>query len=92
MSLQHSGSEIKWVDGGKTLFKVSTHLVSTVYTQVTLQQICEDSCVEIMNHNLNRNLCILQDQHLHNFFHHCQSMEVSEQASEGELVKYLKVS
>uniref|UniRef100_A0A671Z224 Dedicator of cytokinesis 9b n=1 Tax=Sparus aurata TaxID=8175 RepID=A0A671Z224_SPAAU len=59
----HSGSEIKWVDGGKTLFKVSTHLVSTVYTQ---------------------------DQHLHNFFHHCQSMELSEQALEGELVKYLK--
>ncbi|XP_055361068.1 dedicator of cytokinesis protein 9 isoform X6 [Betta splendens] len=56
-------SEIKWVDGGKPLFKVSTHLVSTVYTQ---------------------------DQHLHNFFHHCQSMEKSEQASEGELVKYLK--
>uniref|UniRef100_A0A4W5NWI2 Dedicator of cytokinesis 9 n=1 Tax=Hucho hucho TaxID=62062 RepID=A0A4W5NWI2_9TELE len=25
--------EIKWVDGGKPLFKVSTHLVSTVYTQ-----------------------------------------------------------
>uniref|UniRef100_A0A8C4NS73 Dedicator of cytokinesis 9b n=1 Tax=Dicentrarchus labrax TaxID=13489 RepID=A0A8C4NS73_DICLA len=63
LSLQHSGSEIKWVDGGKTLFKVSTHLVSTIYTQ---------------------------DQHLHNFFHHCQSMEMSEQASEGELVKYLK--
>ncbi|XP_074520396.1 dedicator of cytokinesis protein 9 isoform X1 [Halichoeres trimaculatus] len=60
---KHSGSEIKWVDGGKTLFKVSTHLVSTVYTQ---------------------------DQHLHNFFHHCQSMEMSEQASEGGLVKYLK--
>ncbi|XP_034072742.1 dedicator of cytokinesis protein 9 isoform X6 [Gymnodraco acuticeps] len=60
---KHSGSEIKWVDGGKPLFKVSTHLVSTVYTQ---------------------------DQHLHNFFHHCQIMEISEQASEGELVKYLK--
>ncbi|KAG7235399.1 hypothetical protein INR49_002710 [Caranx melampygus] len=60
---KHSSSEIKWVDGGKPLFKVSTHLVSTVYTQ---------------------------DQHLHNFFHHCQSMEMSEQASEGELVKYLK--
>ncbi|XP_031707516.1 dedicator of cytokinesis protein 9 isoform X2 [Anarrhichthys ocellatus] len=60
---KHSGSEIKWVDGGKTLFKVSTHLVSTVYTP---------------------------DQHLHNFFHHCQIMEMSEQASEGELVKYLK--
>ncbi|XP_069376761.1 dedicator of cytokinesis protein 9 isoform X5 [Paralichthys olivaceus] len=60
---KHSGSEIKWVDGGKPVFKVSTHLVSTVYTQ---------------------------DQHLHNFFHHCQSMEMSEQASEGELVKYLK--
>ncbi|XP_075905426.1 dedicator of cytokinesis protein 9 isoform X2 [Nelusetta ayraudi] len=60
---KHSGSEIKWVDGGKPLFKVSTHLVSTVYTQ---------------------------DQHLHNFFQHCQSTETSEQASEGELVKYLK--
>uniref|UniRef100_H3D6Y0 Dedicator of cytokinesis 9b n=1 Tax=Tetraodon nigroviridis TaxID=99883 RepID=H3D6Y0_TETNG len=60
---QHSGSEIKWVEGGKALFRVSTHLVSTVYTQ---------------------------DQHLHNFFQHCQNMEMSEQASEGELVKYLK--
>ncbi|KAK7893452.1 hypothetical protein WMY93_022604 [Mugilogobius chulae] len=60
---KHSGSEIKWVDGGKPLFKVSTHLVSTVYTQ---------------------------DQHLHNFFHHCQKMNLSEQALEGELVKYLK--
>ncbi|XP_029369887.1 dedicator of cytokinesis protein 9-like isoform X2 [Echeneis naucrates] len=60
---KNSTSEIKWVDGGKPLFKVSTHLVSTVYTQ---------------------------DQHLHNFFHHCQNMELSEQASEGELVKYLK--
>ncbi|XP_029696132.1 dedicator of cytokinesis protein 9-like isoform X2 [Takifugu rubripes] len=57
------GSEIKWVDGGKPLFRLSTHLVSTVYTQ---------------------------DQHLHNFFQHCQNMEMSEQASEGELVKYLK--
>ncbi|XP_034032698.1 dedicator of cytokinesis protein 9 isoform X8 [Thalassophryne amazonica] len=60
---KYAGSEIKWVDGGKPLFKVSTHLVSTIYTQ---------------------------DQHLHNFFHHCQNMEMSEQASEGELVKYLK--
>uniref|UniRef100_A0A3Q4M4S1 Dedicator of cytokinesis 9 n=1 Tax=Neolamprologus brichardi TaxID=32507 RepID=A0A3Q4M4S1_NEOBR len=60
---KHSGLEIKWVDGGKPLFIVSTHLVSTVNTQ---------------------------DQHLHNFFHHCESMEMSEQASEGELVKYLK--
>ncbi|KAL1021694.1 hypothetical protein UPYG_G00016730 [Umbra pygmaea] len=31
--VKHSGPEIKWVDGGKPLFKVSTHLVSTVYTQ-----------------------------------------------------------
>ncbi|XP_066476190.1 dedicator of cytokinesis protein 9 isoform X3 [Tiliqua scincoides] len=30
---KHSGPEIKWVDGGKPLFKISTHLVSTVYTQ-----------------------------------------------------------
>ncbi|XP_047211342.1 dedicator of cytokinesis protein 9-like isoform X6 [Girardinichthys multiradiatus] len=60
---KQSGSEIKWVDGGKPLFTVSTHLVSTVYTQ---------------------------DQHLHNFFQHCQSMDMSGQASEGELIKYLK--
>uniref|UniRef100_A0A8D2LWR7 Dedicator of cytokinesis 9 n=1 Tax=Varanus komodoensis TaxID=61221 RepID=A0A8D2LWR7_VARKO len=31
---KHSGPEIKWVDGGKPLLKISTHLVSTVYTQV----------------------------------------------------------
>lgn len=31
---QHCGPEIKWVDGSKPLLKVSTHLVSTVYTQV----------------------------------------------------------
>ncbi|XP_038136165.1 dedicator of cytokinesis protein 9-like isoform X7 [Cyprinodon tularosa] len=55
---KHVSPEVKWVDGGKPLFKVSTHLVSTVYTQ---------------------------DQHLHNFFHHCQSI-----SSAAELVKYLK--
>uniref|UniRef100_A0A3Q3DF16 Dedicator of cytokinesis protein 9-like n=1 Tax=Hippocampus comes TaxID=109280 RepID=A0A3Q3DF16_HIPCM len=60
---KQSGSDIKWVDGGKPLFKVSTHLVSTIYTQ---------------------------DQHLHNFFHHCESIQVSEQPSEGGLVKFLK--
>ncbi|XP_060724947.1 dedicator of cytokinesis protein 9 isoform X3 [Tachysurus vachellii] len=61
---QHSGVEVKWMDGGRPLFRVSTHLVSTVYTQ---------------------------DQHLHNFFHHCQEMESgSVQATEGDLVKYLK--
>uniref|UniRef100_A0A673BM31 Dedicator of cytokinesis 9 n=1 Tax=Sphaeramia orbicularis TaxID=375764 RepID=A0A673BM31_9TELE len=59
----HSSPEIKWVDGGKPLFKVSTHLVSTVYTQ---------------------------DQHLHNFFHHCQNLASASQVSGGELVKYLK--
>ncbi|KAG5833777.1 hypothetical protein ANANG_G00279480 [Anguilla anguilla] len=48
---------------GKPLFKVSTHLVSTVYTQ---------------------------DQHLHNFFHHCQSVEPAEEGAGGELVKFLK--
>ncbi|XP_056610167.1 dedicator of cytokinesis protein 9 isoform X2 [Triplophysa dalaica] len=61
-SKQHTGQEVKWVDGGRPLLKVSTQLVSTVYTQ---------------------------DQHLHNFFHHYQSVEASGQ-SEGELVKYLK--
>ncbi|XP_061154329.1 dedicator of cytokinesis protein 9-like isoform X2 [Syngnathus typhle] len=60
---KHSTLDIKWVDGGKPLFKVSTHLVSTIYTQ---------------------------DQHLHNFFNHCESLKVSEQATEGGLVKFLK--
>ncbi|XP_010771881.1 dedicator of cytokinesis protein 9-like [Notothenia coriiceps] len=60
---KHSGPEVKWVDGGKPLFKVATHLVSTVYTQ---------------------------DQHLHNFFDHCQSTEAAPQVPGGELVKYLK--
>ncbi|KAJ8389777.1 hypothetical protein AAFF_G00114830 [Aldrovandia affinis] len=60
---KHSGPEVKWVDGGKPLFKVSTHLVSTVYTQ---------------------------DQHLHNFFQHCQSVEPAGPVSGGELVKFLK--
>ncbi|KAK7153614.1 hypothetical protein R3I94_007109 [Phoxinus phoxinus] len=61
-SKQHTGQEVKWVDGGRPLLKVSTQLVSTVYTQ---------------------------DQHLHNFFHHCQSIETTGQTG-GELVKYLK--
>uniref|UniRef100_A0A3B3TSH5 Dedicator of cytokinesis 9 n=1 Tax=Poecilia latipinna TaxID=48699 RepID=A0A3B3TSH5_9TELE len=60
---KHLSPEVKWVDGGKHLFKVSTHLVSTVYTQ---------------------------DQHLHNFFHHCQSVASAAQGPGGELVKYLK--
>uniref|UniRef100_UPI00398E3B7D dedicator of cytokinesis protein 9-like isoform X5 n=1 Tax=Pristiophorus japonicus TaxID=55135 RepID=UPI00398E3B7D len=30
---KHSGPEIKWVDGAKHIFKVATHLVSTIYTQ-----------------------------------------------------------
>ncbi|XP_076872027.1 LOW QUALITY PROTEIN: dedicator of cytokinesis protein 9 [Brachyhypopomus gauderio] len=61
---KHSNPEVKWVSGGCPLFRVSTHLVSTIYTQ---------------------------DQHLHNFFHHCQKMTSgSEQATEAELVKYLK--
>uniref|UniRef100_A0A8B9JVW4 Dedicator of cytokinesis 9 n=1 Tax=Astyanax mexicanus TaxID=7994 RepID=A0A8B9JVW4_ASTMX len=62
-SKQHAGPEVKWVDGGKSLFKVSTHLVSTVYTQ---------------------------DQHLHNFFHHCESSVYPPQSTGGELIKYLK--
>ncbi|XP_069614093.1 dedicator of cytokinesis protein 9 isoform X4 [Ranitomeya imitator] len=33
MGKQHSGPEIKWVDGGKPLLKIATHLVSTVYAQ-----------------------------------------------------------
>ncbi|KAM8953703.1 dedicator of cytokinesis protein 10 [Pelodytes ibericus] len=32
-SAKQSGSELKWVDGGKPLFKVSTLVSSTIYTQ-----------------------------------------------------------
>uniref|UniRef100_A0A8D0BHX4 Dedicator of cytokinesis 10 n=1 Tax=Salvator merianae TaxID=96440 RepID=A0A8D0BHX4_SALMN len=32
---KHSSSDIKWVDGGKPLFKVSSLVVSTVYSQVS---------------------------------------------------------
>ncbi|BFZ00720.1 hypothetical protein BsWGS_03761 [Bradybaena similaris] len=45
-----ASSDVKWVDGGKPLFKLNLHLVSTVYTK---------------------------DQHLHNFFLHCQKVEQS---------------
>uniref|UniRef100_A0A8C2JDC4 Dedicator of cytokinesis 9 n=1 Tax=Cyprinus carpio TaxID=7962 RepID=A0A8C2JDC4_CYPCA len=70
LSYQDNSSKVRdpntdfdhWVDGGRPLLKVSTQLVSTVYTQ---------------------------DQHLHNFFHHCQSI-ASTGLSEGELIKYLK--
>ncbi|KAF4109275.1 hypothetical protein G5714_010348 [Onychostoma macrolepis] len=61
-SKQHTGQEVKWVDSGRPLLKVTTQLVSTVYTQ---------------------------DQHLHNFFHHCQNIESTGQSG-GELIKYLK--
>uniref|UniRef100_A0A669CNM8 Dedicator of cytokinesis 10 n=1 Tax=Oreochromis niloticus TaxID=8128 RepID=A0A669CNM8_ORENI len=29
-----NGADVKWVDGGKPIFKVSTNVISTVYTQV----------------------------------------------------------
>uniref|UniRef100_A0A669QSU9 Dedicator of cytokinesis 9 n=1 Tax=Phasianus colchicus TaxID=9054 RepID=A0A669QSU9_PHACC len=35
---KHSGPEIKWVDGGKQLLKISTHLVSTVDSTVAFFQ------------------------------------------------------
>lgn len=43
--------------------------------------------------NLNISFSPPQDQHLHNFFHHFQSMQSgATRPTEGELVKYLKVS
>ncbi|CAN0290885.1 unnamed protein product [Lampetra fluviatilis] len=30
---KHVGPDIRWVDGGKQVFRVATHLVSTIYTQ-----------------------------------------------------------
>lgn len=85
------------MDGGKALFKVSTHLVSTVYTQVHTPLLTPHlevrmQLVLVCVHSFCFVLLFLKDQHLHNFFQHCQSTETSEQASEGELVKYLKVT
>ena len=34
--LQGSGSEVKWVDGGKSLFRLKLQLVSTVNTEVCI--------------------------------------------------------
>ncbi|KAJ8310567.1 hypothetical protein KUTeg_012432 [Tegillarca granosa] len=58
------GPEIKWVDGGKHLFKVNSFLRSTIYTK---------------------------EQHLHNFFYHCQRIENSP-VNDLESVNRLKVS
>ncbi|KAJ8310566.1 hypothetical protein KUTeg_012431 [Tegillarca granosa] len=57
------GPEIKWVDGGKHLFKVNSFLRSTIYTK---------------------------EQHLHNFFYHCQRIENSP-VNDLESVNRLKV-
>lgn len=102
---------MKWVDGGKPLFKVSTHLVSTVYTQVSASEmlVCflfvlnyaVQWCFLLLNlliffymnyfsHWIHPLLCP-QDQHLHNFFQHCESTVSVAQSAGGELVKYLKV-
>lgn len=37
MFFWQNGSDVKWVDGGKPVFKVSTLVLSTVYTQVILE-------------------------------------------------------
>uniref|UniRef100_A0AAQ4PCD7 Dedicator of cytokinesis 9 n=1 Tax=Gasterosteus aculeatus aculeatus TaxID=481459 RepID=A0AAQ4PCD7_GASAC len=42
----------------------------------------------VLNRNLNK--CKAKDQHLHNFFHHCQSIAATPQVSGGQLVKFLK--
>ena len=34
LSLQNIGSDVKWLDGGKPLLKLSTKVLSTVHTQV----------------------------------------------------------
>uniref|UniRef100_A0A8C5ABD2 Dedicator of cytokinesis 10 n=1 Tax=Gadus morhua TaxID=8049 RepID=A0A8C5ABD2_GADMO len=38
------GSDVKWVDGGKPIFKVSTNVLSTVYTQVSGLSVASGSC------------------------------------------------
>uniref|UniRef100_F7DG76 Dedicator of cytokinesis 10 n=1 Tax=Ornithorhynchus anatinus TaxID=9258 RepID=F7DG76_ORNAN len=41
---KNNGSDIKWVDSGKPLFKVSTFVVSTVNTQVSSFSLFPESC------------------------------------------------
>lgn len=53
--IQHSGPEVKWVDGGKPIFKVSTHLVSTVYTQVCWIVQCNVVQIVILQNSALRN-------------------------------------
>uniref|UniRef100_A0A7N9ATF4 Dedicator of cytokinesis 10 n=1 Tax=Mastacembelus armatus TaxID=205130 RepID=A0A7N9ATF4_9TELE len=33
LAIKENGADVKWVDGGKAIFKVTTNVVSTVYTQ-----------------------------------------------------------
>uniref|UniRef100_A0A8C0ZZL9 Dedicator of cytokinesis protein 9 n=1 Tax=Castor canadensis TaxID=51338 RepID=A0A8C0ZZL9_CASCN len=74
---RHYGPEIKWVDGGKPLLKVSTHLVSTVYTQVrastlksTYSWFFFDVLIKSMAEHLIENSKVLRNQRFPASYHH----------------------
>uniref|UniRef100_A0A663N718 Dedicator of cytokinesis 10 n=1 Tax=Athene cunicularia TaxID=194338 RepID=A0A663N718_ATHCN len=45
------GCDVKWVDSGKPLFKVSTFVVSTVNTQVSQIPLSSVTCLQTKNHS-----------------------------------------
>uniref|UniRef100_A0A672I4B2 Dedicator of cytokinesis 10 n=1 Tax=Salarias fasciatus TaxID=181472 RepID=A0A672I4B2_SALFA len=52
----NNGADVKWVDGGKAIFKVSTNVVSTVYTQVGEAQVLVHIVAKCHEENLDHYL------------------------------------
>ena len=100
VSFEQSQPDIKWVENAKTLFKIRTHVASTIYAQVQLDS---SFVLYILRHlkyalrhlvNIDCTDIVLyhpQDLHLHKFFQHCQLMRETSEGNPAELIKYLKV-
>lgn len=98
VSFEQSQADIKWVENAKTLFKVRTHVASTIYAQVQLyllQFFAYRYAFKVCKKKLQRDTDIVllpsQDLHLHKFFQHCQLMRTTSEGNQAELIKYLKV-
>lgn len=103
--LQQSQPDIKWVENAKSLFKVKTHVASTIYAQVQhfilhsflkypqTYTVCINvaSIKRVCADDSNVVLFPPQDLHLHKFFQHCQLMRTTPEGNKAELIKYLKV-
>lgn len=95
MSTPKSHPDIKWVENAKTLFKVRTHVASTIYAQVQVYYLSWNTDVDLQPGLITQSvsfydvMCLLQDLYLHKFFQHCQLM--TSEGNSSELIRYLKV-